>query len=128
MKRSIMVVEDDQPILDMMEILLRRLGYEPRLSSNGISALAEIKTNPPALILLDVMMMPINGWEFLDMLRADPVTKDLPVVLFTAHPSVEATVAELRDPKLGVLLKPVTFSELARALEQYLGKETATDR
>ncbi|OPY39312.1 MAG: transcriptional regulatory protein ZraR [Methanoregula sp. PtaU1.Bin051] len=128
MKRSIMVVEDDQPILDMMEILLKRLGYEPQLSNNGIAALAEIKRNPPSLILLDVMMMPINGWEFLDWLRADPATKDLPVVLFTAHPSVEATVAKLKDPNLGVLLKPVTFTELAKALEQYLGKDPATDR
>ncbi len=128
MKRSIMVVEDDQPILDMMEILLRRLGYEPRLSNNGLAALDEIKKNPPSLILLDVMMVPINGWEFLDRLRADPALKDLPVVLFTAHPSVEPNVAKLHDPKLGILLKPVTFTELAKALEQYLGKDFSPDR
>ena len=121
MAHSIMVVEDDEPILDMMGLLLQRLGYEPRLFHNGLMALSDVKTNPPSLVLLDVMMMPMNGWEVLQNLRADEKTKDLPVILFTAHPSVEARVAQLHDDKLRVLFKPVTFVELERALKEFLG-------
>jgi len=124
MKQSIMVVEDDQPIVEMMEIMLGRLGYEPRTSMDGYSALADVKKDPPSLILLDVMMMPMNGWEFLERLRADPATRDLPVVLFTAHPSVEAQAAALGDPNLGVLLKPVTIPELEKSIRRFLGTKT----
>ncbi len=120
MTHNIMVVDDDQPILDMMEILLRRLGYEPRLSSDGIDGLAKVRKDPPSLVLLDVMMTPINGWEFLEQLRADPAMKDLPVLLFTAHPSVEEKVARMNDPRLGILLKPITLSELQKALNRFL--------
>ena len=123
MKRSIMVVEDDLPIIEMMELMLSRLGYEPRTGTDGYSALADVKANPPSLILLDVMMMPMDGWEFLDRLRADPATKDLPVLLFTAHPSVESKAAGLRDPKLGILLKPVTIPELEEAIHRFLGPD-----
>jgi CheY-like chemotaxis protein len=128
MKQSVMVVEDDEPILELMEILLHKLGYEPRLSMNGIAALSDIKERLPSLILLDVMMMPINGWEVLERLRADPATRDLPVILFTAHPAVRAKVLRMQDPKLGVLLKPVTVTEFEQALERFLGPAPAKNR
>ena len=61
-----MLVEDDQPILEMMEILLRRIGYEPILVPDVMEALQRIQNDPPSLVLLDIMMTPINGWEFLE--------------------------------------------------------------
>lgn len=115
-----MVVEDDQPIIEMMELMLRRLGFESRTYLEGSAALAEVRLDPPALILLDVMMMPMDGWEFLERLRADPATKNLPVLLFTAHPSVESKAAQLNDRNLGILLKPVTLPELEKAIRQFL--------
>ncbi len=120
MKKSIMVVEDDQPIIEMMELMLSRLGYEPRTNMDGSLALAEVQKSPPSLILLDVMMMPMDGWEFLEKLRADPATRYLPVLLFTAHPSVESKAAAMNDPNLGVLLKPVTLPELEKAIRRFL--------
>jgi CheY-like chemotaxis protein len=65
MIHKILVVEDDQPILDLMDLLIRKLGYEPILIANGIEALERVKKESPSLILLDIMMTPINGWEFL---------------------------------------------------------------
>ncbi len=123
MKQRIMVVEDDRPIIEMMELMLGRLGYEPVTSMDGYSALSEVKTNPPALILLDVMMMPMDGWEFLERIRAEPTTKEMPVLLFTAHPSVESRAAALNDPRLGIVLKPVTLPELGKAIRRFLGPD-----
>ncbi|NMB80168.1 MAG: response regulator transcription factor [Methanomicrobiales archaeon] len=120
MSPSILIVEDDQPILEMMDLMIRRLGYDPVLATNGIDALELIKTETPALILLDIMMMPINGWEFLERLRALPGRKDIPVLFFTATPEVEERMAQLHDPNLGVLHKPVTFSELKAGIEAFL--------
>ena len=117
---SIMVVDDDEPILEMMGILLQKLGYEPRLCADGLAGLREVKDNLPSLILLDVMMTPINGWEFLMRLRAGEKTRRIPVLLFSAHPSVEEKVAQLNDPYLSVLLKPVSLAELDKGIHRFL--------
>jgi CheY-like chemotaxis protein len=121
MTRKIVVVEDDQPILDLMELLLKTQGYEPVLIPNGLDALDYVRRNPPALILLDIMMSPISGWEFLERLRNEYGMHEIPVILFTASPEVTEKMAELNDPHLGVLCKPVSLLELKKALEKYLG-------
>jgi CheY-like chemotaxis protein len=122
MKQKIFVVEDDEPILDLMDILIRKLGYEPVLVANGLEALEMIRKEPPALILLDIMMTPIDGWEFLEKLRGDYGITDIPVIIFTASPAVEERMATIQDTRLGVLHKPVSFSELRDGIERYLGK------
>ena len=120
MKQKIMVVEDDEPILDLMEILIGRLGYEPVLIANGLDALEHVRRDPPALILLDIMMSPINGWEFLEDLRGEAGMQEIPVIIFSASPSVEERMAQINDPRLGVLHKPVSFGELKAGIERYL--------
>jgi DNA-binding response OmpR family regulator len=122
MTHKIMLVEDDLQILEMMEILLRRIGYEPVLVPDVMDALRRVQQDPPALILLDIMMTPVNGWEFLEKLRSEYKIRELPVILFTASPSVGEKIAGLGDPYLGVLQKPVTISELKNGIEQFLKK------
>lgn len=120
MPHKILVVEDDQPILDLMDLLIRRLGHEPVLVTNGIEALDLIRAEPPSLILLDIMMMPINGWEFLERLRGEYGFKEIPVIIFSASPAVEEKMAQMNDPHLGVLHKPVSFNELREGIDRYL--------
>jgi len=121
MSRKILVVEDDGPILDLMDLMIRKLAYEPVLIANGLEALERVKQEPPALILLDIMMQPINGWEFLEKIREDYGMRELPVILFTASPLVGEKMEQLNDPNLGVLTKPVSFAELKAGIEHYLG-------
>ncbi len=120
MVHKILVVEDDQPILDLMDILIRKLGYEPILIANGNEALARVKKDSPSLILLDIMMTPISGWEFLEKLRGELGMREIPVVLFTASPLIGEKMEQLKDPHLSVLTKPVSFAELKAKLAQHL--------
>ncbi len=120
MPHTILVVEDDQPILELMELLIRRLGHQPVLVTNGVDALELVKEETPSLILLDIMMMPIDGWEFLEKLRGDLKQKDIVVIIFSASPAVEERMAQLQDKNLDVLHKPVTYDELKKKLAQYL--------
>ncbi|MCX6688664.1 MAG: response regulator [Methanoregula sp.] len=120
LKPKILLVENDQAILQLMEILLKNMGYEPVLVENGIDALQLVRREPPAMILLDIMMTPISGWEFLERLRSEPAHKEIPVILFTASTTVMERMAQMNDPRLGILHKPVTPSELKRSIEQYL--------
>ena len=122
MSHKIMLVEDDRPILELMEILLSRIGYEPLIVPDVFEALDIVRKDPPALILLDVMMEPMDGWEFLEKIREEYGIKDLPVILFTASPSVEERLATLQDKNLGVLEKPVSIPELKAGLEKFLKK------
>lgn len=122
MKHTILVVEDDEPILDLMDLLIRRLGYEPVLISNGTEALEHARREPPALVLLDIMMAPVSGWEILEKLRAEPGLRELPVIIFSASPSVEERMEKIKDPFLGVLHKPVSLTELRAGIERYIGK------
>ena len=118
---KIVVIEDDQPILDMMCVLLKKMGYEPVPVANGLDALTTVRADPPALILLDVIMSPLSGWEFLTWLRKERTLREIPVILFTASPIVPEKMRELNDPKVDILQKPVTFDELRTAIVQFLG-------
>ena len=120
MVHKILILEDDQPILDLMDMMIRRLGYEPVLITNGLEALDLIKQDPPDLILLDIMMVPINGWEFLEKLRGEQGRRELPVILFTASPMVSERMADMKDPFLSVLTKPVSYAELKDGIAHFL--------
>ena len=122
MSHKIMLVEDDRPILELMEILLLRIGYEPLIVPDVFEALDIVRKDPPALILLDVMMEPMDGWEFLEKIREEYGIKDLPVILFTASPSVEERLATMQDKRLGVLQKPVSIADLKTGIGQFLKK------
>jgi CheY-like chemotaxis protein len=122
MSDKIMLVEDDQPILELMEILLARIGYKPLIVPDVLEALEIVKKDAPALILLDVMMEPMDGWEFLEKIRGEYGLTDLPVILFTASPSVEERLATMHDRRLGVLQKPVSIPDLRAGIEKFLKK------
>jgi CheY-like chemotaxis protein len=101
--------------------MIRKIEYEPVLIANGLEALELVTKEPPALILLDIMMTPINGWEFLENLRGDLGMREMPVILFTASPLVDEKMAQLKDPFLSVLTKPVSFTEIKAGIAHYLG-------
>jgi DNA-binding response OmpR family regulator len=123
MTQRIMVVEDDRPILELMDMLIRRLGHEPVLEPDGNLALESVQKDPPALILLDIMMVPIDGWTFLKKLRAEKGMEEIPVILFTAAPEVEERMTHVHDPWVSVLHKPVSLNELKEAIGKYLPVE-----
>jgi CheY-like chemotaxis protein len=120
MQRKILLIDDDPSVRDVMDLLLRKLGYDPILVPDVLEGLECLKQDTPALILLDIMMSPINGWELLESLRADPDIREVPVILFTASPSVKEKISGSEDKCLGVLQKPVSLPELRIGIEKFL--------
>ncbi len=88
---TIIVVEDDLDTRESLVDLLSMQGYEVMSAENGRRALDLLRTQPrkPCVILLDIMMPVMNGWEFLDALRADPMLSSIPVVVLTADASAQ---------------------------------------
>jgi CheY-like chemotaxis protein len=117
---KIMVVDDDLPTLEVMELLLKKINREPLLVHNGWDALRAIKKEKPALIILDVMMSPIDGWQFLEELKRNDEFKDIPVLLFTAKHVWPEEYSRYADDIVGVLEKPISLAELKTALERAL--------
>ncbi|RXE57217.1 histidine kinase [Methanoculleus taiwanensis] len=125
MGEKIMVVDDDLPTLEVMELLLRKIDREPLLVHNGWDALRILKKERPALIILDVMMSPIDGWQFLEELKRNEELKEIPVLLFTAKHVWPEEYSRYADDIVGVLEKPISLAELKTVLERILPKENS---
>jgi CheY-like chemotaxis protein len=115
--KAILVVDDEPAILDMIAELLGYEGYEVVTTSQGSAALARAKANPPALILLDLMMPGMSGWQVIDALKASPQTRTIPVVVLSARRDLPATAKELGIESF--LAKPFDIDELIGIVRQY---------
>lgn len=83
-KTRVLLVDDDPTLLGMYQERLTMQGYEVITASNGEDALAKAIDTLPQVILLDVMMPKINGFDVLNILKETPETKDIPVIILTA--------------------------------------------
>lgn len=115
---TILVVDDDSAILDMIAELLGYEGYRVITSSSGGDALAHAKNNPPALILLDLMMPQMSGWQVISALRSTPQTRSIPIVLLSARRDLPAAAMDLGVQHF--LEKPFDLDELLGLVEQYV--------
>lgn len=82
---GILVVDDEDDLLKLIDLNLRREGFETVLASNGTDALALARTCRPALVVLDVMLPDLSGTEVCRRLRAAPETRDVPIIMLTAR-------------------------------------------
>ncbi len=82
---GILVVDDEEDLLKLIDLNLRREGFETVLASNGTDALALARTSRPALVVLDVMLPDLSGTEVCRRLRAAPETRDVPIIMLTAR-------------------------------------------
>jgi CheY-like chemotaxis protein len=114
----VLIVEDDHDIREAVAEVLEESHYEPVEAENGAQALEKLRSGlpDPCLILLDVMMPVMDGWEFRAEQKKDPALRDIPVVLVTAHanmPNANGIAAILR--------KPLDFDALIRLLDRFCG-------
>ena len=109
---SILIVDDESQNRRLLETLLRPEGYVTQTAANGEEALSAIAQEPPDLILLDVMMPGINGYELASMLKATPATSRIPIIMITALVDRDARLAGLKAGAEEFLTKPVDRAEL----------------
>lgn len=81
----VLIVEDDEDVLQMMQLLLGSSGYETSCARNGLEALAEMRDHRPCMVLLDLQMPVMDGFQFRERQLADPELAAVPVVCITAH-------------------------------------------
>ena len=116
--KSIMVIDDDRAILDMIAELLSDEGYPVIALNEGRAGVERAKAERPGLILLDLMMPEMNGWQVVDALRALPETHDIPVVLISARRDLLVTAQSLNVPTF--LEKPFEVDDMLTIVRSYV--------
>ncbi len=84
MAKKILVVDDERHIVRLVQVNLEKHGYEVTTAYDGVEALEKVASDRPDMIVLDVMMPRMNGFDVLKKLQADPATQDIPVIMLTA--------------------------------------------
>ena len=109
---KVLVVDDEQRNLKLMATLLENDGCDCVTASNGFEALEKASSEAPDLILLDVMMPGMDGYETCRRLKEDPATRDIPIVMVTALTERESRLQGLRAGAIDFLSKPIDPTEL----------------
>ena len=117
----ILIIEDEDNIAVALEFLMSRDGHSHRRLSSGREALAAIRQDRPDLVLLDIMLPDVSGYQIVQELRADPSLRDVRVLMMTARGSVMERRKGLALGADGFIAKPFELAELraemARVLE-----------
>ncbi len=120
MAKKILVVDDEVESVKLIGLMLQRRGYEIVAARSGTQALEKARMDRPDLVILDVMMPDMDGFEVCRQLRADPITVSLPIIMFTAKTMVDDKVAGFQAGADDYLTKPVHPEELASRIEAVL--------
>ena len=117
MKRKILVVDDEDDILHFLELVLKEKGYDVVTASNGHEALTRAQIEKPDLVLLDIMMPQMDGWEVLKLLRVDEETMQIPVAMLSARTEAKDRVQGLQEGAIDYICKPFALQELLGKIE-----------
>jgi CheY-like chemotaxis protein len=118
MSRSILVVDDDRDIRESIGTILTEEGYEVRMAANGLEALRLMGDRAPDLLLLDLMMPIMDGWQVMRVLRADKALQRVPVVVLSA----------LSAPGcVDYIQKPISLDKLIQLVDAVRSKAPTDD-
>ncbi|MCL5962256.1 MAG: response regulator [Chloroflexi bacterium] len=115
--RAVLVVEDDLDLLGLIETVLEEEGYEVMAATDGKEALDKIAVQMPGLILLDMRMPIMDGWEFSARFRK-AYDKAAPIIVLTAAEDARARAAEIEAE--GYIGKPFDLDDLLKRVKQYV--------
>ena len=122
MPEKILLVDDDMDTLRLVGLMLQRQGYEVRVASNGQQALGMVQSEMPDLILLDIMMPEMDGYEVARRLRSDLATAEIPIIMFTAKTQVDDKVMGFEAGADDYLTKPTQPRELFAHMKAVLAR------
>ena len=118
MAKKILVVDDERHIVRLVEVNLQRAGYEVVTAYDGVEALEKVKAENPDMLVLDVMMPRMDGFEVLQNLQADASTADIPVIMLTAKAQDSDVFKGWQSGVSSYLTKPFNPRELLTFVER----------
>jgi DNA-binding response OmpR family regulator len=128
MASRILIVDDERDLSQMMAELLTDAGFETRSADSGQQALTDIQADPPDLVLLDVNMPELDGFEVAAMLKSDPATATIPIIMVSGHDGRGSRMIGLESGAEDYLAKPVDPAELLAKIRNLLLLQQRTVR
>lgn len=127
MKKRVLLAEDEPNIVESLRFLLERAGFDISVETDGPAALESVLQAPPDVLVLDVMLPDLDGYEVLRRLRTNRATSGLPVLMLTAKGQRENRETAIEAGADLFMTKPFDNSEIIQAVEQ-LAADTPPDR
>lgn len=123
--KKIVCIEDDSGIIDLVKMILVRRGYQVVGATNGPEGLKVVAQEKPDVVLLDLMMPGMDGWEVYHQMQANEAMKTIPVIIITAKAQNIDKVLALHIAKVDdYLTKPFTPQELIDSIEKVLARNS----
>ncbi len=119
--QSVLIVDDDPRIREVLVSFLQRMGLQCRTASNGLEALQAVAAAPPDLILLDIMMPELDGIETCRRLKANPAWAEIPVIALTGQDNPSSVAEMQHSGSLMYIAKPFTIENLLTTVRLTLG-------
>jgi DNA-binding response OmpR family regulator len=118
---KILVVDDEQDVLDVLRLVLAKSGYEVLTATSGMEGLTQAESQLPDLIVLDIMMQQMDGWEVLKLLKLDERTSGIPVVILSARVEPKDMIRGLQEGAIDYVTKPFAVREILSKVAALLG-------
>ncbi len=118
--KKILIADDRSEVVELVKVTLEGKGYQSIDASDGREALEKIKREKPDLVLLDIVMPKMDGFEVLSKLRKDPKTKDIPIIMLTAKGQKLDQEKGKELGATGYIIKPFSPSALLKRIEEIL--------
>jgi CheY-like chemotaxis protein len=122
-RQSVLIVDDDPDIAHLINVFLDRKGYEPIIAASGPECLDILKTKKPDVILLDVRMEPMDGWQTLEQIKKNPDTKGIPVLMLTGKMLTAAEAQQFQICIDDYIMKPFQQADLYEAIGQVIDRK-----
>ena len=118
----VVCIEDEPEMIDLVRLILGRKGFDVIGANGGIEGLETVKREKPDIVLLDLMMPDMDGWEVYQQIKADPELREIPIVVVTAKAQSIDKVLGLHIAKVDdYITKPFGPQELLESVEKLLG-------
>lgn len=120
----ILCIEDESEMIELIRIILESKGFQVEGAAGGAEGLQKIREGKPDLVLLDLMMPGVDGWEVYQQMKADETTRDIPVIVVTAKAQNIDKVLGLQIARVDdYIAKPFSPEELLRSVETVLKRK-----
>ena len=129
--RRVLVIDDDPLIVRSTAMVLEAEGFDVVTASDGEAGIEQARRERPAVILLDIMMPGLDGWETLERLKVDEVTRDIPVVVFSAREAARGPASPVASRSRGAdefVSKPFEPGQLVSLIRQHVDAAVVTKK
>lgn len=120
---TILVVDDEPDVLRMLQVVLGKRGHTILSASSGKEGLMTAHGERPDLILLDIMMEGMDGWEVLKLLKLEEETREIPVVILSARVEPKDKIRGLQEGAVDYVTKPFSVKDVLETIDLILGDE-----